>query len=310
MSEKSSIHPISSPIPPHPPDPPSILPSFELDSPSGGQIGSLPVSFEAVASQPPQLQHPNVPILPSLVTNPSATPSGVQAGTIVMPLEGAAVQPPIPLKNPKAPSQAINPSEDDFCGLSLARNEENQSYPCNVNSVSHSDLATPCAPTKPANNSPKKGTRSLRNRASKSNSGDPDLDAIRAANIAHDAKLQKDFDKEHGISRNTRSRTKQGGVQIAGFGAVRKQKKSVKFSPMLSDLRVKEFVSNTPHLLKRNQQEMANSGSSAGDKLDNLIGVQPKIQGVNNLGVASEIPEAMQTDHSPDVAAACIDPFR
>ncbi|MFS7972710.1 hypothetical protein Hanom_Chr09g00847961 [Helianthus anomalus] len=104
--------------------------------------------------------------------------------------------------------------------------------PGNGNSVPHPVSATPCTLTKPANNSPRKGTRNLRNRASKSTSRDPKLDAIRAENMTHDAQLQKEFGKEHGISRHTRSRTKQRGVQIVGFGVVRKQKKSVKFSPM------------------------------------------------------------------------------
>ncbi|MFS7991817.1 putative transcription factor interactor and regulator CCHC(Zn) family [Helianthus anomalus] len=98
----------------------------------------------------------------------------------------------------------------------------------------------------PKASSPKNKAKAKKGRGANLSSGDPDLDAVRAAAIAHDAAIQQEFDSARGIKRFTRSRSNQSGVQIAGFGAVRKQKKAVKYSPMLTDLRVKDFVDNTP----------------------------------------------------------------
>ncbi|MFS8013808.1 hypothetical protein Hanom_Chr15g01337431 [Helianthus anomalus] len=122
--------------------------------------------------------------------------------------------------------------------------------------VASSVSANHSATLKPAISSHKKSSRNLRSRNLNSSSGDPELDAIRAENVAHDAKIQRDFDKANGITRSYKPRAKQGGVQIAGFGVVRKQRKSVKYSPMLSDLKVKEFVSNTPVSTNSQKQQV------------------------------------------------------
>ncbi|KAJ0698739.1 hypothetical protein HanOQP8_Chr10g0347971 [Helianthus annuus] len=153
-----------------------------------------------------------------------------------------------------------------------------------------------CAPPKPISSSPKRGSRSLRKQGTKSGSGDPELDELRANLVAHDAQLQLEADKANGIRRTTRSCSKKNPVQIAGFGAVRKQKKSVKFSPMLSDLRANEFVKTTHHLINRNQQ-----GCSAGDNLDNLTGEHQQDLGFNNSGVAADISVSMQMEKSQEV---------
>uniref|UniRef100_A0A251TEE1 DUF4283 domain-containing protein n=1 Tax=Helianthus annuus TaxID=4232 RepID=A0A251TEE1_HELAN len=153
-----------------------------------------------------------------------------------------------------------------------------------------------CAPPKPISSSPKRGSRSLRKQGTKSGSGDPELDELGANLVAHDAQLQLEADKANGIRRTTRSCSKNNPVQIAGFGAVRKQKKSVKFSPMLSDLRANEFVKTTHHLINRNQQ-----GCSAGDNLDNLTGEHQQDLGFNNSGVAADISVPMQMEKSQEV---------
>ncbi|MFS7969323.1 hypothetical protein Hanom_Chr09g00807841 [Helianthus anomalus] len=129
-----------------------------------------------------------------------------------------------------------------------------------------------CAPSNPKSSPSKRGSRYLRKQGTKSGSGDPELDELRANMVAHDAKLQMEADKANGITRNTRSRSKKNTVQIAGFGAVRKQKKSVKFSPMLSDLRVKEFIQNSPQVISSNQQGMGHVGSPTGVVSDNITG--------------------------------------
>ncbi|MFS7993576.1 hypothetical protein Hanom_Chr12g01095751 [Helianthus anomalus] len=53
-----------------------------------------------------------------------------------------------------------------------------------------------CASPKPKSRSPKRGSRNRRKQGTKSRSGDPKLDALRANLVVHDAKLQMEAGKQ------------------------------------------------------------------------------------------------------------------
>ncbi|KAM0000671.1 putative transcription factor interactor and regulator CCHC(Zn) family [Helianthus debilis subsp. tardiflorus] len=282
MSENPSIGGLNPPpIPPKPPIPPD-LPPFSSDSSIGSQISQqLECATQLFSPHQPSLDNATVKKThegPDLVSNNQKSvqqhsdsgydiPTPVDQSTAAtkdprettkdaLPfLDSAPSSDRIPVSIPNSePCEVINNPADS--GNPNSKPKVNIAVTGDSNLAPHVGLSPPNASAKLPSYSPKRGARNLRSRGFNPKSGDPELDASRAASIAHDAKIQQEFDMARGITRSTRSRSKQSSVQIAGFGVIRKQRKPVKYCPMLANLNVKEFAKKTRHVTKVYHQEM------------------------------------------------------
>ncbi|MFS7965539.1 putative transcription factor interactor and regulator CCHC(Zn) family [Helianthus anomalus] len=265
----------------------------------------------SIEGEIPQFSLPKPPIPPDPSSNSPVIQSVVKNGCLSPPIDDLCLQPP-PSFEDFGSVDPPNPSNvESVLQISNGSRSNTDERPP-IDSNNNNRLSPHLIP-KPKACSPKNHSKSSRGRGAKPSSGDPELDAARAAAIAHDVAIQQEFDKARGITRSTRSRSKQSGVQIAGFGVVRKQKKSVKYSPMLADLRVKDFVDNSPqaanHLPKQNEDHKHSAQAMHSDKAqggpvsdgNQLSRVADVVNSVEGITSGLSIPVSVNLVHQEDV---------
>ncbi|XP_035843183.1 uncharacterized protein LOC118489746 isoform X2 [Helianthus annuus] len=197
MNEISSILSNTPLIPPLPPDPP---PNSSSTSPISTQVVQIGANFVPVEASPCQPLSNGAPQIGSVAQPTPAIGDNLTAAT--QEVSDAASDG----LTSSASASSVATIQEPFPDLVFNReNPAIQQPPSSVipNCQLQEDGGSAIPITgidkfqtsKPKESSPKKSVKSSRGRGEKMSSGDPDLDAARAAAVAHDAALQQEFDK-------------------------------------------------------------------------------------------------------------------